>query len=64
VEKSWGIAETDHKPSMNNDRVAIRICHLKGHLFKIGLVNSTECGASRHLKQPHKFFVTAKHCQP
>ena len=35
-------------------------CHLKGHLFKLGLANSTKCDASRHLKQPHKFFVTAK----
>jgi len=39
-------------------------CHLKGHLFKLGLVNSPECDASRHLKQPHKFFVTVKLWQP
>jgi hypothetical protein len=38
--------------------------HLKGHLFKLGLVNSPECDASRHLKQPHKFFITVKLWQP
>jgi hypothetical protein len=34
--------------------------HLKGHLFKLGLVNSPKCDASRHLKRPHKFFMTVK----
>ena len=53
---------------LNLSRTQLRIltglltahCYMKGHLFKLGLVNSLSvANASRHLKQPHTFFVSA-----
>jgi len=35
-----------------------QVCHLKGHLFELGLVNRLGVtDASRHLKQPHSFIL-------
>jgi hypothetical protein len=36
-------------------------CHLKGHVFKLGLVTvPSATDANRHLEQPHTFFVAVR----
>jgi hypothetical protein len=38
-------------------------CHLKGHLFKLGLVSSPECDRWKQASEwPHTFFVTVTIC--
>jgi hypothetical protein len=53
--------------SMNRNQLRIMTglqmghCHLKGHLFKLGLVDNHEFHRpSRHLKWPHTFCVTMR----
>jgi hypothetical protein len=58
-EKRWRISQSEQKPAKNNDKQAHR--HLKGHLFKLGLVNSPEHDRHKQTSEmASTFFVTVR----
>jgi hypothetical protein len=50
-----GITQLEQKPTKNTDRVANKTLSLKGHLFKLGLVESPGCDRCKQA------FQTASH---
>jgi len=53
--KSWGLLNMSKNKLKIMMRLVTGYCHLRRHLFKLGLVDM-------HLKQPHMFFMAVRGC--
>jgi len=45
------------KPAKNNDEVATGQCHLKGHLFELGLVNCCKCDRCKQASEAASHYL-------
>jgi len=51
--KKWGTAQFEQKQPKITTGLLKGHCHLKGYLFKVGLVNSSECNRCKQASETH-----------